>query len=101
MSEMTSPLTPRTAGAVDTLWSRLPAAMRARDAESGGVLRALVEVLAAPAAVVADDVEALQDDWFIETCAEWAVPYIGELVGTRALNPVVGTSGFSNRALVA
>ena len=66
----------------DVLWERLPAAMRGRDAETGGVLRALVEVLAGQAAAVADDIEALQDDWFIETCAEWVVPYIGELVGT-------------------
>ena len=74
----------------DVLWERLPAAMRARDAETGGVLRALVEVLAAPGDRVADDIDALQDDWFIETCAEWVVPYIGELVGTRALHPLAG-----------
>ena len=85
----------------DVLWERLPAAMRARDAETGGVLRALVEVLAGQAAAVADDIEALQDDWFIETCAEWVVPYIGELVGTRALHPLADAAGFSNRAQVA
>ena len=71
------------------------------DAETGGVLRALVEVLAGQAAAVADDIEALQDDWFIETCAEWVVPYIGELVGTRALHPLADAAGFSNRAQVA
>ncbi|HYX40963.1 MAG TPA: hypothetical protein VE821_04660, partial [Pyrinomonadaceae bacterium] len=40
------------------------------------------------------------DDQFIETCAEWAVPYIGDLVGTRTLF-TWPNAGFSNRAEVA
>lgn len=85
----------------DSLWNSIPSAVRARDAEAGGVLRALVEVLAEQAAVVGRDIDQLQDDWFIETCAEWLVPYIGELVGTRSLHPLTGSAGFSNRARVA
>src|SRR5262249_41601919 len=27
------------------------------------------------------DLDRLYDNWFIETCDEWVVPYIGELVG--------------------
>ena len=34
-------------------------------------------------AVLEDDLEQLYDDQFIETCAEWVVPYIGDLVGYR------------------
>ena len=81
-------------------WGLLPAAIRARDEQAGGALRALVEVLAAEAAVVAEDLDALADDWFIETCEEWLVPYIAELVGVRGLYPLPG-AGFSNRARVA
>lgn len=81
-------------------WALLPAALRARDVEAGGVLRALVEVLAAEAGVVDADLDALADDWFIETCEEWLVPYLAELVGVRGVHPLPGTA-FSNRARVA
>src|SRR6185436_6834459 len=40
------------------------------------------------------------DDWFIETCEEWVVPYIGDLVGVRGLLPDTG-GPFSQRGRVA
>jgi hypothetical protein len=85
----------------DQLWSLLPAALRGRDAETGGVLRALVEVLAEPAAAMEHDIAALADDWFIETCAEWLVPYLGDLVGARMLHPLEGTARIPARARIA
>ena len=51
-------------------------------------------------AVLEEDVEQLYDDQFIETCAEWVVPYIGDLVGTRGLF-VFPQATFSQRAQVA
>ncbi|HEX2076964.1 MAG TPA: hypothetical protein VHG08_04620, partial [Longimicrobium sp.] len=51
-----------------------------------GPLGALLEVLAEQVAVVEEDLEQLYDDQFIETCAPWVVPYIGDLVGWRALH---------------
>ena len=46
------------------------------------------------------DVERLYDDWFIETCQEWVVPYIGDLLGVRGLLAIEGAP-FSQRGLVA
>lgn len=77
------------------LSSLLPAFYRLRDAavaeQAGlddGPLASLLAVLSEQIAVIEEDLEQLQDDAFIETCAEWAVPYIGDLIGYRALHGV-------------
>lgn len=71
--------------AVDRLYALLPAIHRVRDAahEPAGSepLRALLSVLAEQLAVLDDDLAQRYDDQFIETCAEWVVPYIGDLLG--------------------
>lgn len=83
----------------DRLFNLLPQHIRRRDAETGAPLRALLAVLGEQVEVVASGIEELYDDWFIETCAHWAVPYIGDLVGYRALRgygdtgALVATSG--------
>lgn len=69
----------------DRLFDLLPQFHRRRDAESGGALRALLGIVAEQVDLVETDLEQLYDNWFIETCADWAVPYIGDLVGYRAL----------------
>jgi hypothetical protein len=98
---MTTP-TPAGRGVTgEEMWELLPAALRVRDAEAGGLLRAVVEAMATEAATLSADIDALSDDWFIETCAEWLVPYIGDLLGVRGLHPLSGTSTLSNRAWVA
>ena len=38
------------------------------------------------------DLDALWDNFFIETCDDWVVPYIGALVGTNLLQQPVGQS---------
>ena len=50
--------------------------------------------------LVEADIAKLYDDWFIETCDEWVVPYIGDLIGARNLHPVSAQT-FSRRAWVA
>ena len=65
----------------DQLYALLPAVYRSRDAAAGGPLRALVGVLAAQSDIVADNLGQLYDDHFIETCAPWVIPYLGDLVG--------------------
>jgi hypothetical protein len=85
----------------DFLFSRMPAFYQLRDAEQGGPLRALLTVIAEQGAVLDDDISRLYDNWFIETCDEWLVPYIGDLLGVRALYPVTGTRAFGQRAHVA
>jgi hypothetical protein len=49
---------------------------------------------------VEEDLEQLYDDAFIETCAEWAVPYVGDLIGYRPLHGVA-PKVVSRRAEVA
>ena len=36
--------------------------------------------------VVEADIDQLYENWFIETCEDWVVPYIGDLVGYRAVH---------------
>jgi len=84
----------------DELYRLLPQIYRIRDAQQGGALAALVAVLAREAAVVEADVARLYDNWFIETCDEWVVPYIADLLGVRGLSRV-SPQGTSARARVA
>lgn len=67
----------------DRLYELLPALHRMRDEEQGFALRALLRVMAEQADVVEADLAQMYENCFIETCADWAVPYIGDLVGYR------------------
>ncbi|MER6187927.1 hypothetical protein [Streptomyces sp. NPDC001652] len=73
----------------DELYALLPAVHRARDAALGGPLRELLSVLAREVGVLEESLEQMYDDQFIETCAEWAAPYLGDLVGHLPLHGVV------------
>ncbi|MGZ8633519.1 MAG: hypothetical protein ACXWZZ_06645 [Solirubrobacteraceae bacterium] len=85
----------------DALYRLLPAVHRTRDAHEGGdQLRALLAIVEEELGVLEADVARLYDDWFIETCQEWVVPYIGDLLGVRGLLPIEGAP-FSQRGLVA
>ena len=53
-----------------------------------GPLANLLGVLAEQVAALHEDVEQLYDDQFIETCADWVAPYIGDLIGYRLLHGV-------------
>ncbi|MFD7233773.1 hypothetical protein ACFWAT_00505 [Streptomyces syringium] len=69
----------------DGLLELLPQWHQLRDAEAGEPLRALLAVIAEQVDLVRSGVEQGYEDWFIETCADWAVPYLGDLVGYRIL----------------
>lgn len=76
----------------EKIWEMIPAIYRHEDGlgRDAGVLRAFVNVLAEEAAVLRRSHDRLWDDQYIDLCDEWAVPYIGDLVGARlvsALNP--------------
>ena len=75
----------------DKLYELLPAVYRRRDADLGYPLRALLNVLTEQVQIVDDDLDQRYEDLFIETCAEWVVPYIGDLLGVRNLNTLNGT----------
>src|SRR4030095_8725475 len=65
------------------LYDLLPAVYRLRDELQGGPLRELLAVVAEQVNVLEDDIARLYDNWFIETCDNWVVPYLGDLVGYR------------------
>src|SRR2546421_368239 len=65
-----------------------------------GPLKALLSIISEQAAVLEENLDQLYDDLFIETCAEWVVPYIGDLVGARGVAQFPGAR-FTERAFVA
>ncbi len=71
------------------LYELLPSVHRLRDAGRGYPLRALLALVSEQANVVRADIDRLEDDLFIETCAEWVVPYIGDLVANQPLYEIV------------
>jgi hypothetical protein len=80
---MTSHPRPET---VARLYDRLPRVYRVRDEQGDGALRQLVEVIAGQIEVLAESIDQSYDDHFIETAADWVVPYIGDLIGYRPLS---------------
>jgi hypothetical protein len=93
----------------ESLYALLPAFHRIRDAEGRegisraepssiepnagtrhrrGVLWDLVSAIAEQVSALEEDIDQLEDNAFIETCAEWVVPYLGDLIGYRPLHHV-------------
>ena len=77
------------------LFALLPAVYRLRDAQiaqsqglAQGPLESLLMVIDEQVAVVADDLIQLYEDQFIETCAQWVIPYIGDLVGYQSVKGI-------------
>lgn len=70
----------------DFLYNLVPVVYRLRDADQGYPLRALLKVVGEQAALIEQDISGLYENWFIETCQDWVVPYIGALVGYTPLN---------------
>ncbi|HEV2581248.1 MAG TPA: hypothetical protein VGT44_10400 [Ktedonobacteraceae bacterium] len=66
---------------LDRLYTLLPRYYRQRDADERWPLQALLHVIAEQVNVVEDDIAQLYENWFIETCQDWVVPYIGDLIG--------------------
>ena len=85
----------------DELYNLLPAIYRIRDSDKKEVLKEYLSVLAKQAGLVEEDIARLYDNWFIETCDEWLVPYIGDLLGVRGLHPISENANFSQRSRVA
>lgn len=67
----------------------LPTVHRLRDLERGEPLAALLALVQREAELVEADVAGLWDDLFVETCADWVIPYIGDLVGNVPLHEAV------------
>ena len=72
----------------EKIWELIPAFYRDEDgrADRPGVLRALTHIIAQKAAVLRRSSDRLWEDPYIESCDNWAVPYIGDLVDTRMVS---------------
>lgn len=55
---------------------------------SRGPLQSLLLVMQEQISIVANDLDQLYDDQFIETCAEWVIPYIGDLIGYQSVHGI-------------
>ena len=51
-----------------------------------GPLQSLLMLIEEQLAVIAENFDQLYDDQFIETCAPWVIPYIGDLIGYQTIN---------------
>ena len=71
----------------ERLFDLLPVHVRARDEQSGGLLADLLSAVAGELGVLETDIDELYASWFVETCPDWVVPYIADLVGVDDLPP--------------
>jgi hypothetical protein len=72
-------------GYAQRLYARVPAHYRAYDEEQGEPLLTLLRLVGAQVANLRQDLDDLRNNFFIETCDDWAVPYLAGLVGTNLL----------------
>jgi len=73
----------------EKIWDLIPEVYRHEDgiAERPGQLRALIEITAKQAAHQRRSIDRLLADSRIGEADDWAIAYIGELLGTRLLDP--------------
>src|SRR6516165_4972998 len=70
----------------DKLWNLLPAVYRSQDTDAygtNGPLREMVNRIGAQAAILRRSVDRLWEDQSIETCDDWVIPYIADLLATN------------------
>jgi hypothetical protein len=58
---------------------------------SRGPLQSLLMVIQEQLKAVAYDLDQLYNDQFIETCAQWVIPYIGDLIGYQSINGIASS----------
>src|SRR5690606_3183760 len=93
----------------DQLYRLLPAIFQMLDeknvpADKKGPLRELLTVIGEQLNLLEDDLARWYENWFIETCEDWVVPYLGDLVGyesaAKELNTEDDPESPLNRMLV-
>lgn len=74
----------------EKFWDLIPETYRNEDglAEPPNQLRALVEVIARQAAIERRSIDRLLADSRVEEADDWALAYIGQLLGTRFVSPL-------------
>jgi hypothetical protein len=73
-------------GDLNRLYNLMPSIYRERDEREGFPLRDLLRIVTEQANIVHSDIQLLWDNFFIETCERWAIPYIGDLVSNNLLH---------------
>jgi Phage tail protein (Tail_P2_I) len=86
--------------ASERLYQLLPSIHRRRDGQNGQILRALLGVIQEELDRVEAQLDETYDNWFIETCDAWVVPYLGDALGVTGLEPIGDDTG-ALRAYVA
>lgn len=71
-----------------SLYDRLPEIYHIHDKEQRppDQLKAYLDILDKVQASIRDNIEALYHDFFIETCSDWVIPYLADLLGTSHLS---------------
>lgn len=90
-----------TAFYTEHLWTMLPEIYRASDSadpDVKGPLREMVDRLGAQAAVVRRAIDRTREDQSIDSCDDWLIPYLGDLLAT---NIVAGLDARAQRLDVA
>ncbi len=72
----------------ERFYALLPQLYRHRDMLQGQPLRALLAVLEGEYQALSQDMQATYDNWFVDTCDEWVLPYLADLLGIRGLDHV-------------
>jgi len=69
------------------LFDRLPEIYRTRDAEQqpADQLRAFLRAIEGPFGALHENITQLYEDLFIDTCDDWVIPYIADLLGSTHL----------------
>jgi len=70
----------------ERLFDRLPTIYRTRDAElsHAGQFEAYIGLMDEILTAIDEQTDEFYHDHFIETCADWLIPYIGTALGGRA-----------------
>ncbi len=84
----------------DRLYNLLPVIYRQRDEISGQPLRALLAAIENEFNLLEANIGATYNNWFIETCDAWVIPYLADLVGIDDLT-TLEPPFFGQRRLVA
>src|SRR5262249_21188184 len=93
----------------EQLYRLLPAIYQTLDQanlpeDQKGPLRELLSVIGEQVNLLEDDLQRWYVNWFIETCEDWVVPYLGDLVGYQSAAKELDTRGDPesplNRAVV-
>lgn len=83
------------------LYHLLPDLYRWRDQQQGQPLQAFLAILEQELHTLEVDMEAMYDNWFIQTCDNWTVPYLADLLGIRDQVVQIDYLPFTQRRRVA